>query len=95
MRGHIRKRSKGSSTVVVSLRRHPQTGKKKHQWQSVKGTNKHAEQVLADLLRRLDTGMFIKPKKLTVGEFLRQWQRDYVTSVRPVTAEGYPQKVDS
>lgn len=44
----------------------------------------------------LDTGMFIKPTKHTVAELLRQWQRDYVaTSVRPVTAEGYAQKVNS
>lgn len=96
MRGHIRKRSKGSWTIVLSLGRDPQTGKKKYQWQSVKGTKKQAEKVLADLLHRLDTGMFIKPTKHTVAELLRQWQRDYVaTSVRPVTAEGYAQKVNS
>jgi len=90
MRGHIRKRSKGSWTIVLSLGRDPQTGKKKYQWQSVKGTKRQAEQVLADLLHRLDTGDFIKPTRRTVGDFLRQWVRDYAWgNLSPRTAEGY------
>ena len=95
MRGHIRKRGKNSWTVVVSLGRDPETGKKKYQWHSVKGTKKDAERVMADMLHRLDTGGFVKPAKMTVGEFLRQWLRDYVASnVRPATAQEYAQKIE-
>ena len=90
MRGHIRKRSKNSWTIVVSLGRDPQTGKKKYQWQSVKGTKKRAEKVLADLLHRLDTGDFVKPTKVTVAEFLQRWLYDYAsTNVRPRTFQRY------
>jgi integrase len=38
----------------------------------------------------LDTGGFVKPAKLTVGDFLRRWLCDYAaTNVRPRTLEGY------
>ena len=90
MRGHIRKRSKNSWTIVLSLGRDPQTGKKKYQWQSVKGTKKQAEKVLADVLHRLDTGDFVKPTRRTVGDFLRQWLRDYAwPNLAPRTSESY------
>ena len=90
MRGHIVKRSKDSWTVVLSLGRDPATGKRKQQWVSVKGTKKQAEQKLAELLHQVDTGGFVKPAKLTVAEFLRQWLQDYAsTNVRPTTLDGY------
>ena len=96
MRGHIRKRSKNSWTIVLSLGRDPQTGKKKYQWQSVKGTKKDAEHKLAELVQKAETGDLIKPAKITVAEFLRQWLRDYVSiNVRPVTAKGYSQKIEA
>ncbi len=90
MRGHIRKRSKNSWTIVISAGHDPVTGRRKQQWVSVKGTKKDAERRLAELLHQMDTGSFIKPSKLTVGEFLTQWLRDYAASnVRPRTIEGY------
>ena len=90
MRGHLVKRSPSSWTVVTELGRDPQTGKRKQQWQSVKGSKKQAEKVLADLLHRLDTGDFVKPTRRTVADFLRQWLKDYAwPNLAPRTAEGY------
>lgn len=90
MRGSIRKRSNGSWTFILDQGRDPATGKRRQQWVSVKGTKKEAEKRLAELIHQLDTGGFVKPAKLTVADFLRQWLRDYVaTNVRPRTAEGY------
>jgi len=90
MRGHIRKRSKNSWTIVLSLGHDPQTGKKKYLWHSVKGTKRDAEKSLAELLHQIDTGGFVKPGKLTVAIFLERWLRDYVWPLlSPKTAEGY------
>jgi integrase len=90
MRGHIIKRYEGSYSVVVNLGRDPVTGKRKQQWVSVKGTKKEAEKKLAELLHQMDTGSFVKPGKINLGEFLQKWLRDYVfPSLSPRTAEGY------
>ena len=90
MRGHIIKRYKNSYTIVLTLGRDPGTGKPKQQWISVKGTKKDAEKRLAELLHQLDTGMFMKPGKTTLGEFLERWLKDYAwPNLAPRTAEGY------
>lgn len=90
MRGHIKQRSKGSWTIVLDLGRDPIIGKRKQQWVTVRGTKKEAEKKLAELQHELNTGSFVKPSKLTVGDFLQRWLTDYVyPHVRASTAEGY------
>lgn len=90
MRGHITKRGKDSYTIILNLGRDPSTGKRKQQWISVKGTKKNAEKKLAELLHQLDTGMFMKPGKTTVADYLQKWLTDYVwPNLAPRTAEGY------
>ncbi len=90
MRGHIRKRYKNSYTVVLNLGIDPQTGKRKQQWISVKGTKKEAEKRLADMLHQLDTGTFMKPRKTTLADYLVRWLKDYAwPNLSPRTAEGY------
>ena len=90
MRGHITKRGKNSYTIVLSLGNDPATGKRKQHWESVKGTKKEAEKRLSELLTQLDTGAFVKPGKITVGEFGQQWLSDYVwPNLSPATARGY------
>lgn len=78
MRGHIVKRYKNSYTIVLSLGVDPNTGKRKQQWISVKGSKKDAERKLGELLHQLDAGTFINPGKTTVAEFLEKWLSDYV-----------------
>ena len=95
MRGHITKRSKDTYSIVLDLGRDPSTGKRRQQWVTVKGTKKEAERKLADLQHELNNGLFVKPSKLTVGDFLQRWLNDYVyTHVRAATAEGYRIIVD-
>ncbi len=77
MRGHIVKRGKSSYTVVLTLGNDPQTGKRKQQWVSVKGTKKEAEKRLSEILHQLDTGMFMRPGKTTLAEYLEKWLSDY------------------
>ena len=93
MRGHITKRSKGSYSIVLDQGRDPSTGKRRQQWVSVKGTKKDAERKLTDLVHQLDTGVFVKASKSTVGEFVEQWLRDYAQpNVRPRTLESYRER---
>jgi integrase len=90
MRGHIVKRYKNSYTIVLNLGIDPTTGKRKQQWVTVKGTKKDAEKRLAELLHHLDTGIFVRPGKTSLGEYLERWLKDYVwPNLAPRTAEGY------
>jgi len=74
VRGHIRKRSKDSWTVVVELPRDPETGKRRQKWVTVEGTKRDAERVLAQLLTEINRGMYsVAPAKMTVGEYMEQW----------------------
>ena len=92
MRGHIRKRSKDTWTIVIDAGRDPSTGKRSQQWVSVKGTKKDAERKLAELVHQVDTGGFVRPAKVTVAEFLDRWLHDYAwPNLAPRTAEGYEQ----
>lgn len=93
MRGHIRKRAKGSWTVVVELPRDPETGKRRQKWVAVRGTRREAERVLADLVSKIGTGVYI-PARTTLGEFLERWLSDYAApSVRPLTLGQYTRLV--
>ena len=78
MRGHIVKRGKNSYSIVLSLGYDPVTGKRLRQWVSIKGNKKDAELKLSELQRQIDTGSFLKPGKVTLGEFLERWLKDYV-----------------
>ena len=90
MKGHIKQRSKGSWTIWVELGRDPETGRRKQQTLTVRGTKKDAERELRIVLTHIESGAHVKPAKLTLGEYLEQWLRDYVaTNTAPTTADGY------
>jgi integrase len=91
MRGTIIKR-KGVSTytIVLNLGKDPITGHPKRQWVSVKGNKREAERRLAELTHQLNTGSYVKPRKLTVGDYMEQWLADYcLPNLQPRTTEGY------
>ena len=90
MKGHIRQRSKGSWTIWVDLGRDTETGKRKQQTLTVRGSKKDAERELRAILTRIEGGAYVRPTKMTVGEYLETWLRDYVsTNTAPSTADGY------
>ena len=96
MRGHITKRGKDSYTIVLNLGTDPETGKRRQQWVTVRGTKKDAERRLSELLNQLDTGTFVKPRKITVGEYLQEWLADYAElHCSPKTIESYRQVINS
>jgi integrase len=96
MRGHITRRAKDSYTIVLNLGTDPETGKRRQQWVTVKGTKKDAERRLSELLNQLDTGTFVKPRKIAVEEYLQQWLADYAElHCSPKTIESYRQVINS
>ena len=94
MRGSIIKRYENSYSIVINLGKDPSTGKRKQRWYSVKGTKKQAEKRLAELLHELDTGMLVKPSKLTVAQYLDQWLQDSRGNIAPNTAQTYAWFID-
>jgi integrase len=94
MRGHIinrgKKKGKNNYSIVISLGKDATTGRYKQQWESVQGNKKDAEKRLAEILNQMDTGMFVKPGKTTLAEYLEQWLHSYCWSnLAPHTAETY------
>ena len=82
MRGSLRKRSKVSWTITLTLGRKidPKTGKSKvnQKTYTVRGTKAEAEARLAELLHQYNRGELIEPTKMTTGEWLQRWIDVYV-----------------
>jgi integrase len=90
MKGHIRHRSKDTWAIVIDVGRDPETGKRRQQWHTVKGRKRDAEKMLRELLLAVEKGTYVKPTHLTVGEWLRQWNENYVAiHTTPRTQESY------
>jgi integrase len=77
MKGHIRSRGKQSWQIIFDIARDPGTGKRRQHRETVKGTKREAETRLRELLHSLETGVYVKPSKITLAEFLERWLSDY------------------
>lgn len=76
--------------VIVIPEKDPITHKRKQHWITVKGTREDADARLAKEMNAIYTGAFDKPAKLTLGEWLEVWLRDYAApNVRATTLRGY------
>ena len=90
MKGHICKRSQGSWTIVYDLQVDSITGKRRQRSQTIRGTKREAERVLREVLLSLEQGSYVKPNKVTLGEWLRMWLKDYVSiNTTDRTQESY------
>jgi integrase len=90
MRGSIKWQSDNSYRVRASIGKDPISGKYISHFETVKGNKKDAERRLRELLTEVDKGTFIEPGKITLGNYLSQWLRDYViVNLSPRTYEGY------
>lgn len=91
MRGHIVQRYTNSYSIVINLGKDPGTGKPRQQWITVKGSKKDTEKKLAEILHQRDTGIYIRPRKQTLGEYLPEWLKNVKGTLSPRTVEGYEQ----
>lgn len=90
--GTIRQRPDGRWEARYTVGRDPGTGKQIQR--SVYGsTQKEVRQKLAQITAAIDTGTYKEPCKMTVGEWLDIWQRDYLGGVKPGTAFLYEQQI--
>lgn len=55
----------------------PSTGRRSQRYKTVRGTKKDAEKELRKLLNQIDDGTHVDPQKLTVGQWIETWLKDY------------------
>jgi len=94
MKGHIRKRSKDSWTIVVDLGLKA-NGKRNQKWKSTKGTKKEAETLLARILTELEDGIYIEPSKTSVSEYLTKWLCSIDATLSAKTYERYEEIINN
>ena len=95
MKGHICQRAKGSWTIVYDLPTDAVTGKRRQKSQTVKGTKRDAERALREVLLSLEHGSYVKPNKITLGEWLDQWCESFVVmNTTPRTYVSYRSIID-
>jgi len=92
-RGHVEARGKGTYRGFIELG-FDADGKRKRTTFTLRGNKREAEAELTKRLHELNTGTYVSPSKLTVGQWLEQWLRDYAERrVQPSTFERYAQIV--
>jgi integrase len=90
MKGHVYQRAKGSWTIVYDLPADVVAGRRRQKSQTVRGTKRDAERRLREVLLSLEQGSYVKPNRMTVGELLRQWLKDYASmNTTDRTQESY------
>lgn len=90
--GTIRQRKDGRWEARYTVGRDPGTGKQTQR--SVYGaTQKEVRQKLAQAVAAIDTGTYTAPQRMTVGQWLDIWQRDYLGGVKPFTVLNYSQHI--
>jgi len=93
MKGHLRKRSKDSWTIVVDLGLKA-NGKRNQTWKSTKGTKKDAEALLARMLTELEDGVYIEPNNITVSKYLTKWLASIDATLSAKTYERYEEIIN-
>jgi integrase len=90
----VRKRPKESWEIYLDIGLDPVTGKRLRHYETIKGSKKLAKQRLAELEVSIEKGSYIKPKRITLAEWLSNWLNGYVTTNCGIrTAQSYQSEV--
>src|SRR5688572_20221922 len=93
MKGHIRDRSPGVWALVIDVATDA-TVKRRRKWFTVRGRKREAQKELTRRLAEVQTGTFADSGRLTLGEWLETWLRDWAKpNIRPSTYEDYERTV--
>lgn len=89
MLGSLHKKGK-TFYIVFDQGRDPVTNKRKQKWISLGTTDrKVAAAKYADMVKEINTGSYIEPAKMSLGEYLKKWLEHIATNVRASTHESY------
>jgi integrase len=93
MSGHIQRRGRVSWRLKYDIGVGAD-GRRRSVYRTVKGTKRQAELELARLITESTSGAYIDTTKLTLGDFIERWLRDWAAShVSPATFQGYENKL--
>ena len=94
MRGSVKKY--GSTwSYTVDLGRDPATGKRRQERKRGFDTKREAVEALDERLGEIRTGVVAVDRKLTVGQYLRQWiDAKEAAGLRPTTLRSYERHID-
>lgn len=87
MRGHIEKRGKDTYRIKVYLGM--VDGRKKYLTRTVHGEKKAAEKLLRDIIQQMETGGYVDPARITLGDILRRWLETDVQQLAHNTRATY------
>jgi len=89
MKGCIIERN-GSLRLKIPLGKNPQNGKYESYYETFHGNRTDAQKRLRQILTELDRGVFAKPGKTSVADYLNTWLQDYCKpSLSPSTLQLY------
>ena len=92
--GTVRQRKDGTWEGRYTVGRDPGTGKQLQK--SVYGkTQKEVRQRLQQITTAIDDGTYTEPSKLTVGQWLDLWHRDYLGGVKQATVAHYGSHIET
>lgn len=91
MRGCTIKR--GSKWSIVYDVPRGEDGNRSRRWESGFRTKRQAEAALAEVLTRIEGGVYVTPTKQTVAQYLAGWLESVRPSLRPCTFTRYEQYV--
>lgn len=90
--GSIRQRPDGRWEGQYTAGRDPGTGKQVRR--SVYGaTEAEVRKALTQVIASMDSGTYVQPSKITVGQWLGIWHAEYLGNVKPSTAAKYEQDI--
>ncbi len=94
MSGHIVRRGKNSWRLKFDIGADPLTGERRIRYHTFRGSKREAELKLAQLVTESVKGIYVDTTKLTLGEFIERWLRDWAAGhVSPATLQGYENKL--
>ena len=74
--------------VRISMGYDPLTGKQIQKSVSAK-TQKEVREKLKHVLSELENDTYVEPSKMTVGEWLDTWAKEYLSNIKILTKENY------
>jgi|GEM_PF-1987054 len=89
MQGHIRQRGANSFELRWYAGVDTETGKKRYETTSVKGTKRDAERELRRIITAIDSGTYVAPDNLTVADGFERWLRHKTNRVAHKTYQEY------